>query len=310
MLAGDYLAQFTEVLALSLARQPQDFRSRHVQFLSAQQCEDGGFRGRAGGSDIYYTSFALRGLACLRGFASCHLESASVYIRDQLGAHRDLPSILSTLCGAALIRDSGGADPAKGLPADWVPRLLNDIEAYRTEDGGYGKTPQAKSGSTYHSFLAAVCYHTLQQDPPGPEAIIDFLCSRQREDGGFVEIAQARRSGTNPTAAAIALFILLDVTTQPTLDRAADFLAALQDAGGGLRANTRAPLADLLSTFTASLTLARLGRMDAIRADAAHRFVRACEDPHGGFRAGPWDSEPDVEYAFYGLAMLGLLAGA
>ena len=36
-----------------------------------------------------------------------------------------------------------------------------------------------------------------------------FLKSRRREDGGFVEIAPMRRSGTNPTAAAVGLFQLL-----------------------------------------------------------------------------------------------------
>jgi len=220
-----------------------------------------------------------------------------------------LPSLFSALCCVPIIRDAGGPDVIGDLPANWTPQLLSHIEAHRTEDGGYGRTPLAKSGSTYHTFLAAACYHMLQRDPPGSEAVLKSVSSRQRDDGGFVEIAQARKSGTNPTAAAIGLFALLDVAPQPTLVHALDFLAGLQDSQGGLRANTRAPLADLLSTFTASLTLARLGKMDAIRTDTAHRFVRSCEDPAGGFRAGPWDSEPDVEYTFYGLAMLALLPG-
>ena len=68
-----------------------------------------------------------------------------------------------------------------------------------------------------------------------------------------------RRSGTNPTAAAVGLLQLTaphgDAVMAEVRGGAVDFLAEMASPEGGLRANGRAPLADLLSTFTASWTL-------------------------------------------------------
>jgi geranylgeranyl transferase type-2 subunit beta len=77
---------------------------------------------------------------------------------------------------------------------------------------------------------------------------------------------------------------------------------------GGLRANERAPLADLLSTFTGLWSLAGLGALGRIDADAARRYAAEQELPGGGFRGGVWDEAADVEYTFYGLGVLGILS--
>jgi len=66
----------------------------------------------------------------------------------------------------------------------------------------------------------------------------------------------------------------------------------------------------LLSTFTALVTLLDLGAMDRVDREAARRFVESLAMPSGGFRAGVWDDQADVEYTFYGLGSLALLAGA
>ena len=60
-----YLSDLQARLADGLARQPAAFRARHAGFLSERQNPDGGFSGREGESDLYYTGFALRGLAVL-----------------------------------------------------------------------------------------------------------------------------------------------------------------------------------------------------------------------------------------------------
>jgi len=49
------------------------------------------------------------------------------------------------------------------------------------------------------------------------------------------------------------------------------FLAGMQNDEGGLQANTRVPVADLLSTFTGALTLADLGGLREIDTAAAMR---------------------------------------
>jgi geranylgeranyl transferase type-2 subunit beta len=141
---------------------------------------------------------------------------------------------------------------------------------------------------------------------------VRFTASRRREDGGFVEIAPMRRGGTNPTAAAIGLLQLTGPEGAAVLaemrEEVVDFLAEMASPEGGLRANGRAPLADLLSTFTASWTLHQLGALERVDGDEVRAFTEAAERPEGGFHGGIWDDGWDVEYTFYGLGVLGLLS--
>jgi geranylgeranyl transferase type-2 subunit beta len=135
-----------------------------------------------------------------------------------------------------------------------------------------------------------------------------FIHGRRREDGGYVEIGPMRRSGTNPTAAAVGVLQMLDME-DPGVERegVVAFLADMTSAEGGLRANGRAPLADLLSTFTGLWTLQQLGALDRIDTAAALGYVQSLELPAGGFRGGLWDDRTDHEYTFYGLGALALL---
>jgi geranylgeranyl transferase type-2 subunit beta len=60
-----YLQDLTLRLAAGIAELANDRRQRHARYLLAAQRDDGGFAGREGSSDLYYTGFALRGLAIL-----------------------------------------------------------------------------------------------------------------------------------------------------------------------------------------------------------------------------------------------------
>jgi geranylgeranyl transferase type-2 subunit beta len=117
-----------------------------------------------------------------------------------------------------------------------------------------------------------------------------------------------RRSGTNPTAAAVGLLQLVGGLTDEVRAAVAGFLAEMASQEGGLQANGRAPLADLLSTFTGTWTLAELGELGRIDAAEALSYARSLEREEGGFHGGLWDEGHDVEYTFYGLGVLALLA--
>jgi len=116
--------------------------------------------------------------------------------------------------------------------------------------------------------------------------------------------------GTNPTAAAVALLQMFGGLDAPCRAAVVDFLLRMQNIEGGLRANAKIPAADLLSTFTGLTTLVDLESLHGLRLDGLRRYVLSLEDRGGGFRAGALDDEVDVEYTFYGLAALSLLATA
>jgi prenyltransferase beta subunit len=86
-----------------------------------------------------------------------------------------------------------------------------------------------------------------------------------------------------------------------------NFLTAMQSPAGGLRAHSGAG-ADMLSTFTGIMTLLQANELRRLNLPSIARFTAACADPDGGFAACPGDM-PDVEYTYYGLAVLGLLRG-
>jgi geranylgeranyl transferase type-2 subunit beta len=164
------------------------------------------------------------------------------------------------------------------------------------------------ASSTYHTFLVLLSLELAGRLPPEPERIVAFLLSQRADEGGFREIRASKRAGTNPTAAAIASLHILGALDEQSREETIDFLVDMQTDEGGLRANTRIPIADLLSTFTGLLTLQDLGGDSEIDLTHLRQYVVSLERPEGGFHGAAWDGAHDVEYSFYGLGCLGLLA--
>lgn len=306
---NSYLEHLTTRLAEGLVGQPADFRARHASYLAAAQNDDGGFSGREGGSDLYYTAFALRGLAILDVLTPEICARTAEFLRSRLQGQASVVDFYSLLFSCLLVQLGGGPDVLAQCPEDWPNRVAQTLETFRTPDGGYGKTVGANSASTYHTFLVGLCYEILGLPWPKPDALESFVKARHREDGGFVEIPAMRRSGTNPTAAAIGIWQLLHGADAliPEKDQVIDFLGRMPSLEGGLRANDRIPLADLLSTFTGLWTVTQLGEHQRLDLDTIRSFVINLELPTGGFRAGLWDEVADVEYTFYGLGTMALL---
>ena len=78
---------------------------RVVEFLLSQFNNDGGARNRAGRSDLYYTVFALDGLAVLG--AEPDVGRTPAYLRS-FGDGEGLDFVQPRLPGALLVSDAGG----------------------------------------------------------------------------------------------------------------------------------------------------------------------------------------------------------
>lgn len=304
-----FLLRLTMRLATGLQVIDPARAARHHDFLLTFQREDGGFAGRAGGSDLYYTSFAVRALSLLGALDETSTERVASYLKHIAGRKSySLIDLVSWLYSAITVQLAGG------LSAFNFESLADEIsvalETFRRADGGYAKMHEGGAGSTYHTFLAVLCYELLDRSTPDTDAIVRFLLSRRREDGGFVEIGPMRRSGTNPTAAAAILLQRFGAADEAVLSGVAHFLNLVKGEEGGLRANTQIPFCDLLSTFTGLLTAQDLGLTDRIETRACADFVESLEERAGGFRGATWDAEADPEYTFYGLGSLALLDAA
>lgn len=304
-----YLEELTLRLAGGVdALGPQQAR-RQAEFFRARQQPDGGFAGREGPSDLYYTGFGLRGLALVGALEGDAADRAAAFLRARLTRRASVVDFLSLIYGAMLLRAAAGHDVFDAAQAHWPDAVSACLEGLRRPDGGYAKADEGQSSSTYYTFLVLLCGQLIDRPRPEPERIVAFLHDRQRDDGGFVELGPMQRSGTNPTAAAVGALRALGALDTIHRDDVIEFLQEMQTDEGGLRANTRIPIADALSTFTGLLTLADLGAASAVDLPAVARYVRSLEQPDGGFLGAAWDQATDVEYAFYGLGTLALLAG-
>ncbi len=303
-----YLEELTLRLSRGIAELPEEFRARQVKYLLAAQREDGGFAGREGGSDLYYTGFALRSLAMLGELYGPPAEQAATFLRSRMSGQESIVDFLSLIYGGSLLQSAAGVDIFEQASPTWRDSIAAALDNLRRDDGGYAKGADGNASSTYHTFLVLLVLELIGKQPPEPQKIIAFLRSQQAEEGGFREIRASKRAGTNPTAAAIGTLRILGALDEPTRNETIDFLAEMQTDEGGLRANTRIPIADLLSTFTGLLTLQDLGGKQEIDLAEVRKFVNSLSLEDGGFHGAIWDQAHDVEYSFYGLGCMGLLA--
>lgn len=266
-----------------------------VRYIRGRMQPDGGFCGRAGGSDLYYTVFGGGCLLALGGWANP--VSLIRYLHSFDGGEAlDFVHVASLArCRAAL--------PGSFFFGD-KRALLEKLEACRAADGGYNPAgPGLGEGTVYGGYLAFLAYDESGVDLPFPETLLASLERRRAPDGGYVN-APAVTIGTTPaTAAGLLLRRRLAGTGDPPAEAA---LLACECQQGGFRASTQAPVPDLLSTATALYAL----RGSASRPAWPERhfdFVESLWDESGGFRGHAADPAPDCEYTFYALLALGCL---
>ena len=295
-------------LLTGIVEVPDAARAAQAQFLLQKQNDDGGFAGREGPSDLYYTSFGMRGLALVGELTGDRAHQLGEFLRSRLSRQESIVDFYSLIYAARLLHavtDIEVFDKGNDSWRDGVAELLSSL---RRQDGGFAKGEAGHASSTYHSFLALLCYQLIERPVENSGALVDFFRSQRMEEGGYREVRVSKRPGTNPTAAAVAGLLILNALEDEARTDTAEFLADMQGDEGGFCANTRIPFCDLLSTFTALLTLSDLQATELVDLPAARRFASALTDEDGGFLGAVWDEVRDVEYTFYGVGTLALLA--
>lgn len=303
-----YLERLTLQLTAGAAILSDSQRDPHTKFVLDRQRDDGGWAGREGESDLYYTGFALRTLAITGNLTGNTATRAGDFLISRAGRHETIIDLLSLIYGAALIEACTETNPLSAMNTDWRQRVSELLLTMRQADGGFARSTTANLGSTYQTFLVAICMELLGTPLPPDDPCVAFLQRQKREDGGFLEVRVAKRSGTNPTAAAIGALRTLNALDDHTRDQACDFLLELQSDEGGFQANTRMPLPDVLSSFTSCVTLWDCDRLDQADLPLVWRYATSMQRDGGGFAGFELDPAEDVEYTFYGLGLVSLLA--
>ena len=303
MRSNDFQAELLLRLGEGARALPERFRLRQSRYLMEVQQADGGFAGRRGGSDLYYTHFALSAAEVLGLEERLFWQRASEFLRARSAIARDLVECYALLTSNGLLARRG-----LGLGREPLGAAEEVLSALRDPRGGFRSTSDSPP-AVYHTYIADLCYRLLGRKMPEVENSVAFVKAQKSADGGF--LAGPSSGGlalTSPTAAAAVFLTCRGALETLEVWAAARFLISMQDASSGLLAHSAADGADLLSTFTALVSLDRLGAARGLDLGAVARFVRNLALESGGFRAGPSDDATDPEYAWYGLGALSLLS--
>lgn len=266
--------------------------------------DDGGFLGRDGRSDLYYTVFGLEAAIGL------HVKIPYQRVADYLDRFCDGES-LDLVHLSALIRCRVNMADRDGCTIDPAVRetLVERLMGFRSEDGGFNTSAQAPRGNVYGSFLALGAFQDLQVDTLDAEALVESVSSLQMPDGGFSNESTMHVSATAASAAAVTV---LHYLKRPVPESTIGWLMARAAPSGGFAAIGLDPelvVPDLLSTATALHALYLTGvSLDAIKTVNLD-YLDALWSMRGGFQGHPADEVLDCEYTYYGLLSLGDLIG-
>ncbi|WP_197170964.1 prenyltransferase/squalene oxidase repeat-containing protein [Novipirellula aureliae] len=271
-----------------------------VDFFAQQRHPDGGFRDRAGNSDLYYSVFGIEGSLALQ--QTLPADWLLSYVRS---CSRNLASLdlvhLSCLarCWNAAATHSRGACP--------VEELVDEVLKYRGADGGYRLGHEGEASSLYGCFVAVGAFQDLGYPIPHLDSLLDFVTSLRDPRGGYYNSLDMPISLAPQTAGAVGL--MRSVGRLESMERAAEWLLSCFHPQGGFCVSELMPIPDLLSTATVLHALAALKvDVDVEISELCLDFIDSLWTNRGGFY-GQWeDTHADVEYTFYALLALGHLS--
>ena len=278
-------------------------------FLLGLQTPGGDCPGRDGAPDLYYTSFALRGARLLGVDEPGFWSRAGDFLREGAPGPANLVDAFCLVHGLRLVEARAECDCVRRMNREPIAAACRLAAACSAGEGSFAFAPGC-AGSVYHTFIAALGHELADKPFPDPQRAAGFARRCRCTDGGFADspAQEGVAGGVNPTAAAIAFLSMFGALDEETREQAAGFVGSMQQEDGGFVAHAGAPVSDLMSTFTALVTLAQLDAVRRVGLGTAARFVRSLAAPAGGFRGSAPDAVADAEYTYYGLGTLALLA--
>lgn len=290
-----FYLQMIALVQQSFALLDNQGREEVLQFTLTQQNPDGGFRDRGGRSDLYYSLF---GMMILRGAGRKKMEDgkqetegktvgglmegALVKLKQFTEGQKTsrVPGFIERCCLVLL---------QKELKVNRFSRLQSLLSL--------GLSFMNERHSINLSYRSFVLFLTLEAVFPFP-FIFKLLSKRMLERTEVDE--------HSPCSEIAAKVFLLKMLNQDGLEEQ-QLLSSLALESGGFKAFTHLRNADMLSTAVALFTLTHAGHDVRLLLPSCLDFIEQ-NYAEGAFLSGDGDSTADVEYTFYGLLALGVLA--
>lgn len=293
-LRGTISGRLLESLLEGRKRLGDKARKKVCDFVESQHAPGGGFMGKGGTDDVYYTIFGwmLEWTIC----GTLNARTMKAYIEHLEPSEYDLVHYAAYARCVMLqkLAESGPAGVLKYLlpGSGFLPEPSASVQ---------NRVPGGDSSAPYSRFIRLSLEEDSGRKTLNKREILESLDDYRVTGGGYSNVRDATGATTTATAAAMT------VKGQLTGYRSGEdsrFLCELQDITGGFSATPEAPVPDLLSTATALFTLIQYGEQPKY---SAADFVEGHWLDTGGFAATLLDEESDVEYTFYGLLALGAL---
>lgn len=293
---GNCSMQLAGIAANALRFLPSESIDHIAGFVNNSQNPDGGFRGRAQSSDLYYTLFAMESLSALNQNL-CPEKIAGYLTRAQ---NPETLDFVHLSCLARCLEKLPRSLTGSGYPE----KIMELMERHRYSNRGYRLSLDSNMDSIYASFLALITYTGAGRKISSPAGLIKCTENLRTPDQGYADQPGVASGTTTVTAAAVMLLFLLE---QPVPPGAGDWIMSRFCPEGGFLANPGAPVPDLLSTATALLALRAMNYPLNNITQACLNFVENLWTESGGFTGHAFDTYPDCEYTFYGLLSLWIL---
>ena len=302
-----FYRQMVALLRNALNLLDKQGREEVIQFLVSQQNADGGFRDRGWRSDLYYSLFGglmirawsmeQRALSLKSEVRSPKTEATvpereAVEGSDHHGvflklkqfiarqSNSEVPGFIEKCCLVLL---------QKELKTGRISRIRSIVSL--------GKSFRKERHSINLSYRSFVLFLTLDAVLP----IRGFLRMASRR-----MLAQTVVDANSPCSEVAARVFLQTMMNQDGLDEQ-EVLKSFACKSGGFKAFSHLQNADMLSTAVALFALNFAGSDLRLLKPGCLNFIES-NFTEGAFLSGDGDQTADVEYTFYGLLALGVLA--
>ncbi|HET6557424.1 MAG TPA: prenyltransferase/squalene oxidase repeat-containing protein [Prolixibacteraceae bacterium] len=310
-----YYRQIIELLVRAFSLLDEEGRAEVIGFVMAEQNPDGGFKDRAGRSDLYYSLFGMM-----------IFRAAEKAINDQQETGNGVKkanTIKNYAPGITSEQEEKGSDAE--MIADAIKRLK--------------EFTKNKSAAKVPGFIERCCQVLLQKE---------LRFKRFSRLKSFLSLGSSfwkERSSINMSYRSFVLFLTIDAVlsvtgvirrsarrmlTGTTLDEQSpcsevaakvfmrkimnqkdsveeEILASFACSSGGFKAFMHLYHPDMLSTAVALYALNHAGADLRLLRPSCLDFIQS-NYSGGAFLSGDGDTTADVEYTFYGLLALGVLA--
>ncbi|MBN2711658.1 MAG: hypothetical protein JXR97_04390 [Planctomycetes bacterium] len=308
---------FSKLFATIKANLPffgEYYRKCWLSYIINHQHESGGFVGKDGCPDLYYTRFALRGLEAVeatedRDIILASIEKCSSYLESEEFC---LESMVDIFCLADSIEVISKFVAGKSCAFTKLTEQLRLELGLHEHHFGFSQFADQPPG-LYHTFLGYLAKQSLfpdsalSIDDKLKAKATEFFTIRRKDNAGFSDYPGDSMGQTNPTAAAIGTASLFNIHGDKLFTETASFFKSMQDKSGGFLAFDQSPDADLLSTFVSLVALSAIGDKKGVSHSAAAKFVKNCMTKDKGFGPSPSCKESDLEYTYYGISSLAIL---